>query len=996
MAGLLRAGFVKQSDQIKRVVGLTDLNIGMRDLSYRYPSVRLFWCLGFVYASFMALLLQKVVLPLIPEMHAGHGLLPNDAIIFHNIAAEVAERIRANGWSEWRLFPGAAGNVGVLAAIYALVGPDPAWFIPVNAAAHATGAVLIYRMGGRLCPGNAGMLGGLIAGIAFLAFPSALQWYGQNHKDAFAIAGTLLVLDAWLDLHSRQDIAFRGMMPLVVRAALGALLVGLVRPYFPVILVCALVVSSAIATAPGVIGRLRVTAHSLAKQLMLIVSVSIIALVFTSLLTDKDLDVGVGSYVVGDSGKVALRTFLDPETGEKWQWKTTDIVPSEIDKAFRRASELRVHFVVFGRSVGVGSEVDGERLPNDAGGTLAYMPRALVVGLFAPFPETWVVRVSAPRLIGAVETAIWYVFALGIMITVLRMPSRQLLAGIIFCTTLLLMLTYIHPNVGTLYRQRFGVWQFFLLCGSVGWASLILGTLDRRTTAREGEDRVEVFADKAAQGGGLSFGVDRLAASGAVVIMVTLLCYLGFLARDLLLVKQLGMSEGLDAFFTAVMIPMFFVTFLAMPMADALTLPFLSAKGAESAGQRDLLIRHMLGFAIMLLGTVAALVVVAAPQIVWLVLGANGSEQADMATAILRWFAPIILLSAWTVVGNAALNALGRSREAALGQLVVPVVTIAALIFASSGNAAVMAIAGMLFGTILNIAWVLLCLRACGIQLVPTIPALPVLRSVTLSYRRLVGAAVLTAVLIPMNYTFAASVASGAVSAWALASKIVALLSGLASVGASAVVLPHLAHLLSHGAKKGMRDDAYFLLVMGGWIGGSLAVGAVLFAEPLVGAALSGSLSQAQVTNLANIVKIGVLQLPLAISGALMVKMAIVSGASSRVLFAATLGFLCNLLVNMLLVARLGVMGVAIGTLTATAVSTLSLAVAAHRQVGLSTRELLTLFVSWLVWASVCVAVDSHSTAAIVYAALAILGMAWAQLTICRDGQELAINEAVV
>jgi len=367
---------------------------------------------------------------------------------------------------------------------------------------------------------------------------------------------------------------------------------------------------------------------------------------------------------------------------------------------------------------------------------------------------------------------------------------------------------------------------------------------------------------------------------------------------------------------------------------------------------------------------------------------------------MLRWFSPIILLSAWTVVGNAALNALGRSRDAALGQLVVPVITIAALASVSPGNAAASAIGGMLLGTLLNLLWVLLCLRSSGIYLVPAlVPAItasPLLRPVTSSYRRLVVAALLTAVLIPMNYSFAASVASGAVSAWALASKIVVLFSGLASVGASAVVLPYLAHLLSHEAKEGMRDDAYFLLMAGGWIGGLLAVGAVLFAEPLVGAALSGSLSQAQVIELANIVKVGVLQLPVAIAGALVAKMAIVSGVPSRVLFAAILGCLCNLLVNMALVTRFGVMGVAIGALSAAVLSTFSLAVAAHRQVGLSTRELLTLLVSWLVWAGVCIAVNSHSPAAIVCAALAIVGMAWAQFSAGRECQKLTINEAIV
>lgn len=965
--------------------------------SSHYPSARLFWCLGFIFASFMALLFQKVVLPLVPDMHAGYGLLRNDAIVFHNIAVEAAERIRANGWSEWRLFPGAAGNIGVLSAVYALLGPDPAWFIPINAAAHATGAVLIYRMGGRLWPGNAGMLGGLMAGVAFLVFPSALQWYGQNHKDAFAIVGTLLVLDAWLELHSTDHFQGRAIASIWVRAFLGVTLVGIIRPYFPVPLACALCASSVVTVLPSLIRRRVGGLQSLARQLLLIGTVATVAFLFTRV----GVDAGAGSYVMGDGVGVQLfdlsKFRISDSEGERaWQWKSSSVVPLSIDKILRKASELRVHFVAFGRSVGAGSEVDGERLPSDAWSALAYMPRALVVGLFAPFPETWGERVSVPRLVGAVETMIWYVFALGFVVTVWRMPSRQLLAGIIFCATLLVMLAYMHPNVGTLYRQRFGVWQFFLLCGSVGWASLILAMLDQRTAVRDREGRIPLSTDGVAPAGAVSPSVDRLATSGAVVIMITVLCYLGFLARDLLLVKQLGMNEELDAFFTAVMIPMFFVTFLAMPMADALTLPFLSTSGDESGVRRELLIRHMLGFAILLLGAVATLVAIAAPQIISLVLGDCGPDKAGMAVTMLRWFAPIILLSAWTVVGNAALNALGQSRAAALGQLVVPIVTIVALVAVSPGNAAVAAIGGMLLGTALNLVWVVFCLRSCGIRLVPALPASLVVRAVTPSYRRLVGAALLTAVLIPVNYAFAASVASGAVSAWALASKMVALFSGLASVGASAVVLPYLAQLFSQGVKKGMQDDAYFLLVAGGWIGGLLAVGAVLFAEPLVGAALAGSLSQAQVVELANIVKVGVLQLPVAIAGALVAKMAIVSGVSSRVLFAAMLGFICNLLVNMVLVTRVGVMGVAIGALSATVVMTLSLAVAANRQIGLSVRELLILFASWLVWAGVCVAIDSHSTAAMECTALAVLGMVWVQFTLRRAGRELSIHEAIV
>lgn len=64
-----------------------------------------FWVFGFFYACLMSLATQKLFLPKMPDLHGGHGLLKNDAIVFHNAAVELAARIHAHGWSEWSLFP---------------------------------------------------------------------------------------------------------------------------------------------------------------------------------------------------------------------------------------------------------------------------------------------------------------------------------------------------------------------------------------------------------------------------------------------------------------------------------------------------------------------------------------------------------------------------------------------------------------------------------------------------------------------------------------------------------------------------------------------------------------------------------------------------------------------------------------------------------------------------------------------------------------------------
>lgn len=771
---------------------------------YAFPTGRIFWSLSFAYACFMALLLQKAILPLWPEMHAGHGLLMNDAIVFHNMAVEIAQRIQASGWSEWHIYPqGASANVGLLSLLYALLGPDPAWFIPFNAAAHATGALLIYRIGARLVDGDVGKLGGLLAAICFLVFPSALQWYGQNHKDAFAIVGLLLVLDAWLAIHDdRYFVEVRDTIRVFLAALLGAVLLGLVRPYFVVVVVLGLLASFLISS----IWRSR--AKVAAIRLAFVVVLALMAAVFVRY--------GVAEGVYGGNSE-GINVGAYASTSEKFLWKETEGMSPILEKTLRRASELRAHFVLFGRSVGAGSEIDGDRLPNTAWAALAYMPRALFVGLFSPFPDTWGERVTLPRLIGAIETAAWYLACLGAIFSVARYRSRKLLAGAVFCAVLITMLAYIHPNVGTLYRQRFGLWQFFMLVGCIGWVSLLLQRFSRRPVSASAIAANDRFPEQRANALTTS---DRLSGQGAVVMLITLACYLGFFARDLLLTGQLGLGGDLDAFFAAAMIPMFFVSSLAMPLGDALVLPFVSARKGSHGGDACLL-RGALSLALALLFGATCFVLASAPWIVSLVLSSATEETQDLTVTLARWFAPIITLSAWTVVGNAALNSLRKPRASMLGQFVVPVVTLAALVLAPSGQIMAACIGGMLFGTLMNALFVFWQLRASGLLLVPGSSLFAATQGVRRIYWPLVAAAILPAALIPMNYAFATSVSTGMGATWAFASKIVVLFSGLASVGATAVVLPRMADLISSAGGGGTSAamPTFSLQSESGWAG---------------------------------------------------------------------------------------------------------------------------------------------------------------------------------
>lgn len=894
----------------------------------------------------MALMFQKLILPLLPTLHAGHGLLFNDPIYFHTVASTLAEKIRASGWSAWQFSPdGVGGHIGILAALYATMGPDPAWFIPINAAAHATGALMIYKLGPTLLHGRAGMVGGFVAALCFLVFPSALQWYGQNLKDAFAIAGLLMML------YSQMRALTGGGLSVFPLTVAGAGLLATVKPDFLIIVVVGfgaswLIVVLALATQ----GRVFKERSALVRGLILTVIVGMFSLSATRIETVSD------KIVVSDTTTVG------------WVWKDSGWAPEFVERQFRRVSKIRAHFVMFNRTVAAGSEIDGDRLPRDLSSMIGYLPRALAIGLFAPFPTSWQDKVSAPRLIGAIETSIWYLFFPGVLLLLFRRPSLQLLFGGCFAFFILLVLSYIHPNVGTLYRQRFGLWMFVLLAGSVGWASVLLPWI--KHVGSGGVVSASLTQSKAE-------GVDSLVARGSLVLMITLICYLGFLARDLLLVSYFGATSMMDGFFFAAMLPMFFVTCFSMPLADAMTRAFVEINdvhgvGAAGSMARALLWRGLVGmFALTLL-----LGIFAEPLIE---LGLKGADPGliQASATMLRAFLPLLLLSVWTVVGNAVLNGMQHSRFAALAQLVVPVTAITAIIVSPFDYGPYPAIAGMVFGTLVNAGLVAWYLFKLGVTLWPA-PSAELPKSIGAVYKRLSLAAFFGASITYIGYFLAGTLqVGGAISIWALANKMVTLFSGLASVGVVSIALPHFSRLVRAHSTQ-LRHPVHFLLIIGNWIGGSAALLVSIFSLPIAYALFPGK--DEQIVTFANVIRIGALQLPIAIAFAILMKMSGVIGTSTQALVSSMIALVVNVLLALLLMSYLGILGLAVASLGAVVLGTLYLSIAVRKPCRLGINDVLMLALGWIAWSGVSLAISTDSWAAIICAFVSLAVLVWSQI----------------
>jgi len=122
---------------------------------------------------------------------------------------------------------------------------------------------------------------------------------------------------------------------------------------------------------------------------------------------------------------------------------------------------------------------------------VTYTPRALQIGLFAPFPAHWFESGKAPggsmmRKISAIEMLGTYLALLFLPYALLcwrRQIETWLISG--FGLGMILVYTFVTPNLGSLYRMRYG---FLMLLIGLGVGAVVMFFRN----LRQGRNDVEV------------------------------------------------------------------------------------------------------------------------------------------------------------------------------------------------------------------------------------------------------------------------------------------------------------------------------------------------------------------------------------------------------------------------------------------------------------------------------------------------------------------------
>lgn len=432
--------------------------------------------------------------------------------------------------------------------------------------------------------------------------------------------------------------------------------------------------------------------------------------------------------------------------------------------------------------------------------------------------------------------------------------------------------------------------------------------------------------------------VRQILLATATIASLSLLAKLMAMIKESVVAYRFGTGAALDAFVLAYLVPSFLTSVIGGSCATAFIPEVIRAhsKGGIAAAS-SLLARTSLVVSILLL--VGATLV--GPALVAALPAFSG--KLDLGTLGLARSFTWILLPTIPLVGlgalwSAALNAQRRFFLASLPPFITPAAVMLLLVLAWHSLGVWSVAVGHLLGALIEAGVIGLMLRAAGYSILGwNKDRFAGLGAIWRQFLAAATAAVLMSSTLIVDQVMAAGLGSGNVSALQYASKVTSAVVTIGSVALGTALLPHLSSMVQErewsALDRVLRN--YVMIVAAASV---VVTAALVWLSPLIVSVLfrHGAFSEDDARIVATAQRMLLLQIPTFSLGTIAVRLISALNANRILAVGALISVVINVVLNWLLMRRMGLAGIALSTSIVYAVSCAFLWWCAARQLQLA------------------------------------------------------------
>jgi hypothetical protein len=407
------------------------------------------------------------IAPTVIDQDGIMGSFANDSYGYQRQAIQLAKVLESGKVVDW-VTAAQPMHVKIMAIPFAIFGPLFGYGTlsaePYNLLIYATVIALVFTMGREVCSRRVGLLAGAVVAV----YPSFLLHTMQLLKDPLVVTASLafvLGVTTWLTrTYSAKSAAVAAVLTMLMTLLLLFTRANLVIVFFAT----ALLGLTLLVMRQSLERRYLLWNMILALTVLLAMAFPLYFLLYWSQSVER-----MKQFPADQTGPPKISTALQvPSLTVRVSSapKSPDTFAARLrrppDALAKRVGNMRFNFAL--SYPDAGSFIDSDREFKSLSDLLRYLPRAMEIGLWAPFPNSWVSsgrRVgNAGELLAGAETFFIYLCQVLAIYAVVRAPRRLSLWFLLAIATLgVTTLALVVANVGALYRYRYAFWLMVIV-----------------------------------------------------------------------------------------------------------------------------------------------------------------------------------------------------------------------------------------------------------------------------------------------------------------------------------------------------------------------------------------------------------------------------------------------------------------------------------------------------------------------------------------------------
>ena len=383
-------------------------------------------------------------------------------------------------------------------------------------------------------------------------------------------------------------------------------------------------------------------------------------------------------------------------------------------------------------------------------------------------------------------------------------------------------------------------------------------------------------------------------------------------AKLVLTARAFGMSDGLDAYLIAFLLPSFVCDTLAGPLSSALVPTFIEVRELEGIDAAHRLYRSALAASAGLMTLAAIPLGLLAPWILHLL--ASSFDEAKLAlTCSLFWvMLPIVPLTAFIIIWRSVLNTDGRFAIPAVLPALTPIASIVFLLMYGRAWGVYSLAAGTLVGAIIEVIFLSIYVFRRGFPILPRwFGRNRALDQVALQYGPVIGGVFLLGGVPLIDQGIAGMLGPGSVAALNYGTRLSMVLSAIGPSAVATAILPHFSELTVNPdwsrVRQSLRSYATVILAI------TLPVIVILmiYSQPLVRLFFErGEFTGADTPLVTAVQRFSLLAIPSGMVMALVLRMISSMKANYMLVRAAVLYAVLNFALDLALTRWMGIQGI--------------------------------------------------------------------------------------